>query len=170
MFISQTEKNKGFTLIIPPFQEPKKEDLSKVLKILGLKAGYNVKLPEYGIETQKPVPLGYVYFEKLEHIATDKMSVRSTGPVTGKTGQPTAGKKREGGQRMGEMDVYSLLSYNAKTVLAEMFGPLSDDTLAKNEYISNIVKNGNTPFISSGHTNSKDLLNNYMVALMLAKG
>ncbi len=170
MFIAQTEKNKGFTLIIPPFQEPKKEDLSKVLKILGLKAAYNVKLQEFEIETKQPVPLGYMYFEKLEHIATDKMAVRSTGPITGKTGQPTAGKKREGGQRMGEMDVYSLLSYNAKTVLAEMFGPLSDDTLAKNEYISNIVKNGNTPFISSGHTNSKDLLNNYMVALMLTKG
>ncbi len=168
-FIEEIKNNKGFTLIIPPFKEPKHADISKALKILGLSSSYILNLPEYNIKTLNPVPLGYMYFEKLEHIATDKLTARSTGPMTGKTMQPTAGKKREGGQRIGEMDVYSMLSYNAKTVITELFGPMSDDINSKNEYIANIIKDGHTPFIYSGHTASKDLLNNYMVSLMLTR-
>ncbi len=168
-FIDEVKNSKGFTLIIPPFKEPKHTDLSKTLKILGLSSSYILNLPEYNIKTLNPVPLGYMYFEKLEHIASDKLSARSTGPMTGKTMQPTAGKKRQGGQRIGEMDVYSMLSYNAKTVITELFGAMSDDITSKNEYIANIIKDGHTPFIYSGHTSSKDLLNNYMVSLILTR-
>jgi len=119
-FIQEIQQNKGFTLIIPPFKQPTKNDLIKALKILGLSDGYKLKLPEYNKTTMNKVPLGYMYFEKLEHIASDKVFARSTGPMTSKTLQPTAGKKQMGGQRVGEMDVYSLLSYNAKTVLTEL--------------------------------------------------
>jgi len=169
-FLDEVKENNGFILIIPPFKEPNRKDLMQALKVLNLKPKYNLFLPEYNVKTIRDVAVGYVYFKKLEHIASDKLTARSTGPVTSKTLQPVAGKKNKGGQRVGEMDVYSLLSYNAKLTLTELFGPLSDDLTSKNEYIANIVQNGHTPFLYSGHTASKDLLNNYMMALMLSRG
>jgi DNA-directed RNA polymerase beta subunit len=139
------------------------------LKILGLKAGYNLYLPEYNTKTDHIVPVGYTYQSKLEHIGEMKIYGRSTGPVTGKTGQPTAGKRREGGQRMGEQDTYSLISYNCPALIAEFFGPLSDDAVSKNEIISDIIQRGHAEFRTAKVSPVKDLLTSYFISLMLER-
>ena len=131
--------------------------------------GYKLFLPEYNTYTQSDVPVGYMYMYKLEHIGSLKIHSRSTGPVTGKTRQPTAGKRREGGQRMGELDTYSLISYNAPNLLAEFFGPLSDDTVTKNEIISDIIQGGSAQYREPKISPGKDLLNSYFNALLLEK-
>ena len=166
-FIEQVKETGSMTLLIPPFKAPTYKEITAVLKILGLKTGYNLKLPEYNTSTKSPVPVGYVYFLKLEHIGAEKLHARSTGPVTGKTMQPTAGKRKEGGQRMGEMDTYSLISYNCPSLLAEFFGPLSDDQVTKNEILADIVQNGSAEFRPAKVSPSKDLLGAYFTSLML---
>jgi len=106
---------------------------------------------------------------KLEHIGANKIHSRSTGPAVGKTMQPTAGKKREGGQRMGEGDSWALLSYNAPIALSEFFGPLSDDVISKKELEADIIQTGEAEFRETKASPTKDLLNSYFVSLMLGQ-
>ena len=162
-------KQSGFApIVIPPFQGPKRSNVDRALKLLGLKSGYKMHLPRYGVKTTEPVPFGYSYVGKLEHLAAEKMHGRSTGPVTTKTNQPTAGKRKEGGQKVGEGDTWALASYDATTLLQELFGPMSDDTKSKNEMINEIIETGHAEFKSKAQaTPTRDLLNAYFKGLML---
>jgi DNA-directed RNA polymerase beta subunit len=163
-------KTTGFSpIIIPPFQAPSMEQIKEALKLLGLKAGYPLFLSEYSVKTKNNVPVGYMYFSKLEHIAEEKIYGRSTGPVRGTTLQPTSGKKQEGAQRLGEADTYSMISYNCPVTLSEMMGPLSDDLTTKNEIIAEIIQTGTAKYKDTKISPAKDMLNSYFIALMLEK-
>jgi len=165
--LSQVEKNKFIPIVIPPFQSPNHKSIAEVLKLLKLKTGYKLKLPKYNTLTQNEVPFGYEYVSKLEHLADAKLHARSTGPTAGKGGQPTAGKRKEGGQKMGEGDTWALASYNCPTVLSEFFGPMSDDFASKNEMLSEIIQTGTTDFKQTKMSPTRDLLSAYFISLML---
>jgi len=167
LLLSQVRESGFFPIIIPPLQAPAYKELISVLKTLKISTGYNLNLPEFNAKTAKPVPVGYMYFYKLEHIGAEKIHSRSTGPMIQKTRQPTGGKRREGGQRMGEGDTYSLISYNCTNLLAEFFGPLSDDLVTKNEIIADIIQTGNAGYRTPKVSPARDLLNSYFTALML---
>ena len=167
LFLKQINQTKRFTLLIPSFKAPAYKEIKMAMKVLNLQSGYNLKLPEFNTKTVNKVPVGYTYFIKLEQIGSEKLHARSTGPVTGKLMQPTAGKRKDGGQRMGEMDTYSLISYNCPIILSEFFGPLSDDAGTKNEIMADIIETGSATWRPAVVTPGKDLLNAYMTALML---
>jgi DNA-directed RNA polymerase beta subunit len=165
--VNQIRTSKSVPIIVPPFKAPHYSQIAQALKMLGLKTGYKMALPEFGVKTANEVPFGYIYISKLEHLGALKIHSRSTGPTTGKTGQPTAGKSRGGGQRMGEGDTWALLSYNCPTILSEFFGPMSDDVVSKKEMEAEIIQNGATSFKETRVSPTKDLLNSYFIALML---
>jgi DNA-directed RNA polymerase beta subunit len=165
--LAQVSKNMFIPIIVPPFQAPKHQAIKQVLKMLGLKTGYKMKIPEYNTTTASPVPFGYEYVSKLEHIGDAKLHSRSTGPTKGKTSQPTAGKRREGGQKIGEGDTWALASYNCPTVLSEFFGPMSDDHASKNEMIAEIIQKGTTDFKETKVSPTRDLLKAYFNSLMI---
>ena len=167
--IEQIKKSGFAPIIVPPFQTPTYKNILAAMKILKLRQGYKLYLPDYNIKTNYEVPVGYMYMTKLEHMGEAKLHARSTGPVTSKTFQPTAGKRREGGQRLGEMDTYSFLSYNATLTLSELMGPLSDDRVTQNEMVSEIIQTGQVDFKPTKTSPAKELLNAYMVGLMLGK-
>ncbi len=161
-------KQLGFVpIIIPPFKAPSYKEIIQVMNVLQIKDGYDLFLPEFNTKTYNSVPVGYMYFQKLEHIGDMKIHSRSTGPVKGKTLHPTAGKKAEGAQRIGELDTYSLISYNTPLLISEFFGPLSDDIATKNEMISDIIQGGSTKFKEVKTSPIKDLLKSYFISLML---
>jgi len=168
-FITELENHTFFPIIVPPYKSPSMNDIEKAHKFLGMKKSYKIKLPEYNIKTMEDVAIGYIYFQKLEHIARLKLHSRSTGGVISKTGQPTAGKKRGGGVRVGEADVYSLLSHNATNVVNELFGAMSDGTDAKNDEISNILMNGHTEYVHPKSSQVGELLKCYFMAMMLSR-
>lgn len=167
--VDEVKETGFYPIIIPPFQAPSHKEVEKALKILGLKSKYKLKLPEYNTSTVNEVPVGYMYISKLEHMGDAKIYGRSTGPVAGKTSQPTAGKRNEGGQRMGELDTYSFISYNCPSVLAEFMGPLSDDYITKEEILADIVKKGNAEYREPKISPARDLLNSYFISLMLTR-
>lgn len=166
--LHQINQKKAVPIIIPPFKAPSHREIQSVLKMLGLKPGYKLFIPEYNTKTRSDVPVGYMYIYKLEHIGDLKIHSRSTGPVKPKTLQPTAGKRRGGGQRMGEAETYSLISYNCPALLAEMMGPLSDDHITKNEIVSEIVQTGGAGYREPKINPAGEVLESYFTAMMLS--
>ena len=87
------------------------------------------------------IAFGDMYFIKMNHIAKDKISKRSVGPYASKTCQPIDGKGRKGGQRLGEMEVWSMAAHGATDNLHEMLTTKSDSIKKRNTYISQMINN-----------------------------
>ena len=84
--------------------------------------------------------VGSMYIIKLNHMVSDKIHARSTGPYTMVTQQPLGGKAQNGGQRFGEMEVWALEAYGASNTLQEMLTIKSDDVYGRAKAYEAIIK------------------------------
>jgi DNA-directed RNA polymerase subunit beta len=88
----------------------------------------------------QPITVGNIYIMKLNHLVEDKVHARSTGPYSLISQQPLGGKAQFGGQRFGEMEVWSLEAYGAAHNLQEVLTIKSDDVTGRAKTYEAIVK------------------------------
>jgi DNA-directed RNA polymerase subunit beta len=87
------------------------------------------------------ITVGYAYMLRLVHMVDDKIHARSTGPYSLVTQQPLRGRSKQGGQRLGEMEVWALEGYGAAFTLLEMLTIKSDDMTGRMTLWSNLILN-----------------------------
>ena len=102
------------------------------------------KMTVYDGRTGEPfdhrITVGYVYMMKLNHMVEDKIHQRSIGPYSLITQQPLGGKAQFGGQRFGEMEVWTLEAYGAAHTLQEILTIKSDDVPGRSRAYESIIK------------------------------
>nr|YP_010868847.1 RNA polymerase beta subunit [Vanilla somae]WGU45569.1 RNA polymerase beta subunit [Vanilla somae] len=94
---------------------------------------------------EKPVLIGKSYILKLIHQVDDKIHGRSSGHYALVTQQPLRGRSRQGGQRVGEMEVWALEGFGVAHILQEMLTYKSDHIIARQEVFSAMIMEGTVP-------------------------
>lgn len=112
----------------PSGHADKVETISETLVKHGF--SYNGKDFIYSGITGEPLQayifMGPIYYQKLKHMVLDKMHARGSGPRVMMTRQPTEGRSRNGGLRVGEMERDCLIAYGASMLLYERLMLSSD--------------------------------------------
>ena len=92
------------------------------------------------------ITVGSAYMLKLVHLVDDKIHARSIGPYSAITQQPVRGRSRNGGQRLGEMEVWALQAYGAAFTLQELLTIKSDDVDGRKQAVFRIYTNKTLKF------------------------
>ncbi|CAN6455171.1 unnamed protein product [Victoria cruziana] len=112
--------------------------------------------PEYPIKSirfdgrtrdpfEQPVIIGKPYMLKLIHQVDDKIHRRSSGHYALVTQQPFRGRAKQGGQRVGEMEVWAPEGFGVAHILQEMLTYKSDHIRAHQEVLGTTIVGGTIP-------------------------
>ncbi|MFH1506594.1 MAG: DNA-directed RNA polymerase subunit B [archaeon] len=111
------------------FDSEKEADLRIELKKLGFREN-GTEAMFSGVTGEKfhsEIFIGNIYYLKLKHMVANKIHSRARGPIQLLTRQPTEGRAKEGGLRLGEMEKDTFVAHGASLLLKERFD--SDRTI-----------------------------------------
>ncbi len=140
--LGMAAKALGIKVASPAFNGVPIPKIQELLKQSNLPADGKQQLYDgrTGEAFRERTTVGYMYIIKLNHMVSDKIHARSTGPYTMVTQQPLGGKAQNGGQRFGEMEVWALEAYGAAHTLQEMLTIKSDDVYGRAKAYESIIK------------------------------
>ena len=130
------------------------EALGKLgFKNTGTEVMYNGKT---GAQLKANIFIGPTFYQRLKHLVKDKVHSRATGPYQLLTRQPSEGRARDGGLRIGEMerDCFShksvlTLSTNVSIAIEDMTEPIWD-VLGWDAEKKGLVKSKQIAFMDKG--------------------
>ncbi|MBI4128575.1 MAG: DNA-directed RNA polymerase subunit beta, partial [Parcubacteria group bacterium] len=105
----------GYQAVVPSFAGATEEEIREELKKANVDPSGKRTLFDgrTGEPFAQKVSVGTMFMLKLHHMVEDKIHMRSIGPYSLTTQQPLGGKAQNGGQRVGEMEVWAFLGYGA---------------------------------------------------------
>ena len=118
----------GVPFASPVFEGPTKEKIESLLCLAKCDPSGKEELydGQTGLKFPQKVAVGVMYVMQLHHLVEKKEHARSVGPYSLVTQQPIGGKAQMGGQRFGEMEVWTLQAYAAAYTTRETLTVKSD--------------------------------------------
>ncbi len=120
----------GSTGDATPFTNCTVESIAKVLELSGMERYGNEIMynGRTGEQIKTEIFIGPTYYQRLKHMVSDKLHSRgSNGPIVMLTRQPSEGRARNGGLRLGEMERDAVLSHGMSNFLKERMLDVSDN-------------------------------------------
>ncbi len=106
------------TFSAEPEEKIRQELLSLGFRENGVETMYNGMTGE---QFETKIYIGSMYYLKLKHMVSNKLHSRARGPIQLLTRQPTEGRAKEGGLRLGEMEKDTFVAHGASLLLKERF-------------------------------------------------
>ena len=118
----------GVPFACPVFESPHRNKIKELLQLADCDPSGKEYLydGETGLRFPQKVTVGVMYVMQLHHLVEKKEHARSVGPYSIITLQPLGGKAQMGGQRFGEMEVWTLQAYSAAYTTRETLTVKSD--------------------------------------------
>lgn len=126
--LAKTGAVDGFLCDGTPFEPHDTDAIRKQLESHGFESQGNELLYNgfTGSQMHTDIFFAPTFYFRLKHMVADKINDRAQGPITSMTRQPTQGRGRDGGLRIGEMEENVLVAHGLSAFLKESFMERSD--------------------------------------------